>query len=170
MRISAAASILSVLAILFAIAGCGGSDSDSSTSVGVGESSTGGESALSKAAFLKKADAICEASQNRIIKKSVVELREALSEGQPKGEVEANLLATLVIPTLETEVEELRALGAPQGDEAKVSAIVDATQEVVDEANAKPETFLAGKQYRRGHYDKAYELASEYGLTACPQT
>jgi hypothetical protein len=117
---------------------------------------------LSKVEFLRQADQICNASEAQI---------EAAADGLVSGPgkpdpAEVKRVATsIVVPRLQAEIAAIRALGAPPGDEAKVQAILDATQDGVDQIDADPEGLVDG-QVPRGLRD-AEKLARAYGSQEC---
>jgi hypothetical protein len=151
------ALVVGSLAIALIVAGCGGS--------GDGEVST---SSLSKAEFIKKADAACTRGNKRVeadfatfIKKTHFQL----SENPTKAEVDS-LLHTVVIPAVEREVAEIRALGAPSGDEERIEAILVAVEEGIETAEKNPKIALENTSIAFGI---AQRLAKEYGLQVCTQ-
>jgi hypothetical protein len=145
---------MAALAVALPVAGCGGG--------GGGESSNG--PTISKAAFVKKADAICKGSIERIEKSFVAYLRKSGGGIHPGKAAEEELVGKVLVPSVKREVKELRALGAPSGDEARVDAIVEALEEGVETAESDPKAVTNSSEVVFGI---ASRLAKEYGLEAC---
>jgi hypothetical protein len=138
---------------LIVAAGCGGGGDDSSTTA----------NAISKAAFVKKADAICQKGSERMaagfgkyLKKSEVT--------HPSQAVQEKLVVKVLIPSVRQEVKEFQALGAPSGDEDRVAEIVRALEEGVETAEGNREAVTSSSDVVFGI---ASRLAGEYGLEVC---
>ena len=65
---------------------------------------------------------------------------------------------------MQSQVDRIKALGAPRGDEAKVKTIVDAAQQAVTKSKQNPVVLLRNGP---GPFAKANKLASAYGLKVC---
>jgi predicted small secreted protein len=149
---------IAVLAALAAIsmiaAGCGGGDDSSSEG-----------SSITKAQFVKQADAICEKGN----KETEAEFEEfAEEEGlgenkQPSKAQQEKAITDIVAPGVQKQIEEIDGLGAPEGDEKQVEAIVTSVEEGVEEIEENPGSLTEGKN----PLAKGSKLAKEYGLKAC---
>jgi len=137
-----------MLALALISCGCGGGSSSAAHN--------------DKAIFLKKADAIC-ASGNRKLKTA----NERAFGNQPatQTEIERFVLRTIV-PVVRAQVEQIKALPVPSGDQAVVSEMLDAAQSDVEQAKKDPALLAQGKPV----FEDANELASGYGLTVCGST
>jgi len=137
------AALLSVAA-LFA-AGCGGDDDSSS-----------GEPAPTKAAYIVKADAICTAGQTDF---------EAIVQDLP-GDIEAPesqaAIVDAIVPLYRDQIEQLRALTPPEGDEETTATIYDAVDEATDVIEENPSALGPDNLF-----DEANTLATDYGLQVC---
>jgi hypothetical protein len=131
------------------LAGCGGGDDSDSTST---------EAALTKSEFLKQGNAIC-AKGNKTIDKAA---NQAFSNGQKPTEAQLEQFVSQTAPIIQGEIDGLRALGAPAGDEQQVNAILDEAQSALDKAKQDPSLFLNGDPFKKANQD-----AKAYGLTAC---
>ncbi len=146
-------------ALVFAliVVGCGSGGDD-------GEGTT---SEISKAAFVKRAEAICAETQERASSAfrayMVQHSGEALTAEKERA-AQAEVGKTIVVPAKRQEAEELRALGAPAGDEKLAEAIVGAYEEGVEIALAHPEQ---ATQDGTEAFGKAERLAAAYGLEGC---
>jgi hypothetical protein len=148
------AVLTAAAAIVLIVAGCGGGSDSSSDS-----------SSLSKAQFIKQADAICEKGN----KENEAEFEEfakehGLSEKkEPSKAVQEEAISEIVAPSVGKQIEEIDALGAPEGDEGKIEAMVAAVEEGVEEIEANPGSLTEGKN----PLAKGSKLAKEYGLKTC---
>jgi hypothetical protein len=162
----AAALICALAACLLATA-CGSGGGDGSGATGADASSEGPP--IAKTAFVARANAICKKKIGAITSRELELFREGASGEGSRHEVETELVSTLLIPTIQDEITEFEALGAPRGDGAQIEAILAGMQEEVEKARSDPQSFVqAGGQYEFGHFGKAKKLAVEYGLTGCP--
>jgi hypothetical protein len=146
--------LAAVAAIAMIVAGCGGS-SDSSEST----------SSLTKAQFLKQGNAVC-AKGNKEIQEGFEEF-EKESGSQNKQPTKAQLteaIETIVLPGVGKQVEGIKALPAPNGEEAEVEAITDAAEEALEKGEEDPVALTTEKA---DPFAKANKLANEYGLVKC---
>jgi hypothetical protein len=144
------ASLTSVLVLALMLAGCGGSD-DSTEQV-----------AQDKVVFLEKADAICAKGNQRVETAN----EEAFGDEPAKpAEVEQFVQAELV-PAVQAQVNQIRALPMPSGDEEEVEEMLDAAQSDIDKAKSEPNLAVENKPL----FVDANALASDYGLTECGST
>jgi ABC-type phosphate transport system substrate-binding protein len=139
--------------LLIAAAGCGGGSDDSSTSA----------NAISKAAFVKKGDAICQKGSERMARAFSGYLKKAKT-AHPNKAVQEELVVKVLVPSVRREVKEFQALGAPGGDEDRVAEIVKALEEGVETAEGNPEAVTNSSDVVFGI---ASRLAGEYGLEVC---
>lgn len=152
---------IAVLAALAAItmiaAGCGGGGDSSSDS-----------SSLTKAEFLKQGNAIC-AKGNKEINEGFEEFAKENGFSEKKQPSEAQLtevIETVVLPKVRGQVEGIKALGAPSGEEAQVEAITDAAEEALEKGEEEPAALASEKA---DPFAKANEKASAYGLVKCAE-
>lgn len=173
---------LLLMAILTAIVGgCGGDESssggnsDTSTSAQSEEGQDGSRnpaeleniSISSKAQFVKIANGICRGAEQRI-ESGVADFEKesGLSVRQLETENGIRQLRRAVFePVLQEEVEELRALEVPEGDEGQVRRIMAAIERSIGAQAGKPPSSLPEYAAR---FRPAQELASNYGLASCP--
>lgn len=146
-------SLLScALALGLVASGCGGSD-DSSSDATTTPSPT-------KAEFLQKGNAICDAANAQLQADF-----EALGTNQPTQAQLEQVVADKLVPSVEGQIADLRALGAPDGDEDQVKAILDAAGAGIAKVKADPALIASN-----GSHDplkESNELANAYGLTGC---
>ena len=162
---------------LLAIAGCGGGSSGAkseSTDESVAtEPVTVHTGSLTKAQFINRADSICEKGRGQFEGELEAFLRQhgkdvSLESVASLGAPEAGALVNeAFIPIHEKEIAEISSFGAPNGDRAEVTAILDAIQEGLGEARAQPLQFTQTSITQFSGFAKAIKLASSYGLSEC---
>lgn len=151
-----------IIALLFGalvlglVAGCGGSDDE------------GGEETLTKAEFIKQGDAICRQGNEEIEEgfDSFAKENGIAKNQEPNKEQSREIVVTVIIPGVKQQGEEIRALGAPAGDEDQVAAILDSLDEGIEEAEADPESLFEEKT---DPFGEANQRAKAYGLKVCGQ-
>ena len=180
MRRSIAALTVCLLLSGLLAAGCG---EDSSTTAAGDGSAEGGREAggsdvpaapevqptsESKAEYTAKANALCKKRKRQIqadlmrIFKEVQEEEGSQSQQQQQAGLR-KLVEDAVAPGLEAEAEELRELGAPQGDEAQVEEVLAAIEALVAEMRETPQAFATNP----AAFEKAQRPARKYGIGAC---
>ena len=142
LSIAVGATLIAALA-----AGCGSSGSNSTSTA-----------ALSKAAYVAKANAICKAGQQ---KQNAAE--QALGQNPSRAQLTAYATDT-AIPTIQTQIDQVKALGAPSGDEATVSKFLGLAQADLNTVKSDPNILVTGKSDPFADFAK---VAHPYGLTAC---
>ena len=143
----AVVAAVAALLIVGLAAGCGSSNSSSSTST----------AALSKPSFLARANAICkEGSQKQGAAQS------ALGK-QPSQAQVTTYVNTSLAPNIQAQIDGVRALGAPSGDQATVTKMLDTAQADLNKVKANP-ALLTGKT---DPFADFANLAHPYGLTSC---
>ena len=148
---AAAAGVLVAAALL---SGCGGDDEEGGFSPVVSDS-------LSKVEFLRQADEICHSTESQI-EAAADDL--VTNEKDPTPEEIEEVAIGIVVPALESQVAAIGALGAPEGDEEEVEAILAATEEGIAEIEADPQALLDGPP---PSLVKAEKLARGYGSQQC---
>jgi hypothetical protein len=132
--------------------------------------------AIAKAEFVERANAVCLETRKEIAAEfsSYGESRVAreAEKAQRAGELtagEANEAAArvaerILIPAMRSQLEELRGLGTPREDGDRAEAMIDAFDEGIEKAEARPE-----RAARDGSeaFGKARRLATEFGVTSC---
>jgi hypothetical protein len=140
-----------LIAAALVVAGCGGG------------SSTGSDNgaALTKAQFVKQANAVCKKGQQER-EAGVNELAEEVKPGADPGELPKKGLVEAIIGPLHNMVENLAALPAPEGDEEQVEEIVEAYRKPVEEIEEDENVAFNGALF-----EEASEKALKYGLEDC---
>lgn len=116
---------------------------------------------LTKAAFVKRANALCKSAEEKRGKT----IKAALSK-VPRGvkasiaEQEEVVLAAL--PPYDLLAEEFGELSAPKGDEGQVEAILASLEASVERARSEPRSALDDAAFQKFNKE-----VSAYGLSAC---
>ena len=152
-RLRSVAAVLAVVALALIGAGCG--DDDESGDSG----SSGGGDTLTKEQFLTQGNAICAAGNAELEAEG-----ETLGTAPTPGEIEDFALEELV-PNIQNQIDELRGLTPPEGDEEEVEAILAAAEEGVAAIEENPAS--AFDDGGADPFAQANELAADYGLTVC---
>ena len=164
MTTRAALAVFAFLA-LAAMAGCGGgNDSPSSSS----SSSSSSRPTITKAGFVKQATLICEEGSGTLRSKALVMLRQLEKRGESGGRAAVLLVPSLLVPTLEAELDKLRALGVPNGEGRRLRAFYESLEGVIKEAQSSPRHFLF-VQGTKSPYRETVKLATAYGIPRCGQ-
>lgn len=151
MRARLGVAVVATAAVL--IAGCGGGSS-SSTTVASG-------TALSKSEFLAKGNAICAKGNQEINAAG----KKVFGHNAPSQADLDKFANDTLIPNIQQQIDGLKALPPPAGDEDQVNAILTAAQSGLDKAKQDPS--LITSQGGSDPFAQANKLANAYGLTKC---
>lgn len=160
------AMLVAALAIFAVAAGCGGGDDGDSTAAET--SSDTDAPALTKAEFIKQGDKIC-ATASKEYNEGIEDFSTENEVSQAKGpteEQEEEVLAEIVLPRIKVEMEELRELGPPDGEEERVDVIFTGVEEVVAEGEDDPST-VAGNE---NPFADPNAEAKAFGFKVCGQS
>jgi hypothetical protein len=168
LRIFLSVKVLFVLAGMSAaliVAGCGGSGNSTNGDLGEVTVET---SSLSKAEFMKRADAICKTNKAQLIHEYKLFVTSALAEAKSnsasKSDEKASqrkLVDTLVVPSFEKDIEEISALGAPKGDEQEITSLLDSLKKELERLQQDPSKVLDAS------FARTSKMAQAYGLSGC---
>jgi hypothetical protein len=143
-------TLAAILVMGLALAACGSSDDTNSDSTAT--------AALSKSEFLKQGNAIC-AKGNKALNQVG---SQTFTKNQKPTQAQLEQFTAQTTPIIQGEIDGIRALGAPAGDEQQVNAILDEAQSALDKAKQDPNVFVNGDPFKKANQD-----ANAYGLTAC---
>ncbi|HEV7400277.1 MAG TPA: hypothetical protein VGN84_08385 [Solirubrobacterales bacterium] len=144
---------LGLVAVLI-VAGCGGGNSSDESSA----------TSISKAVFIKKTDAVCSAGNKRMEVAFAHFLEENKNIKKPSDADYEKLVGKVLVPNVNREIKEIRAFGAPDGDEDRVSAFLEALEEGIEVAERDPKVVVSSSEAVFGIPSR---LAKEYGLEVC---
>lgn len=149
----------------------GGEDNAAATSGGEGSGAGGDDrgstvqpTSESKEDYVAKANALCK-ERTQQIQMEVGELLEDLP-ANGNGNQRAGLRKLVekgVAPGLEAEIEELRELGAPEGDEKQIEEILAAIEATITEMRKNPKAFVDDPKA----FARTRRLAGPYGIGQC---
>jgi hypothetical protein len=144
--------MLLVLALFFVgtalvATGCGGGE-DSTTS-------------LTKAQFVKQANALC-AKYNKQMAADFSKYAKEHSSGNSSQALAAEAVGKATIPATKEELEALRELPVPSGEEEKVEALLERRQEALEKIEDEPLFKISGDPF-----EEFNQPLTDYGLTEC---
>jgi hypothetical protein len=139
--------VAAALAIGVIATGCGSSDDN-------GDST----SSLSKTEWIAKADAICHQGDQQIEQQA----RQTFGNQRPTAAQVQQFATETALPNTQSEIDKIRALGAPSGEEDQVNKILDTVQADIDEAKSQGD-------FSNATFADANTLAKQYGLKVCGQ-
>jgi hypothetical protein len=146
-------------AIVLAVTGCGGGSNSTSSSAATSAASTtattSAPAGLSKAEFVAKVNAICNATNGPI---AATALKLA---SHPSPSEAVHIITGTFIPEIQSQLRQIKALGTPVGGQA-ATATMDRLL-AGDIAKIEKNPALAGPA---AFHDFA-QVAHGYGLTAC---
>jgi hypothetical protein len=146
-------ALMLALAAALIAAGCG--DGDGSTS------STAAGEPLSKAEFISQADQICAEGDAKIDEGGQAFAGTA-------GEKVDELVGTVIVPGYRDEIEQLRELTPPEGDEAEVEEFLNTFEQGIDALDQNPEQLAGGAALKT--ITEARVLAFKYGFKSCARS
>jgi hypothetical protein len=145
------------LALALLLPGCGGGEDGATASDGVVTT----DSSLSKADYVKRANAICEDVYSEITREY-----EAFYEAEKRTEAELDKKAAEVVtPNLVKLEKRLKALGVPPGQEQQVEKIILALRAGIERAEEDVSTTRGA--HGEFAFEKPYKLMWAYGLNKC---
>jgi hypothetical protein len=115
-------AVVCALAVGGIAAGCGSSDSSDNTAAAT----------ISSSDYVTKADQICKQAEGELD-----EAGRALGDHPSKAQL-ADFSNNTLVPNIQGQIDDVRALGAPSTEEEQVSAFLSAAQEAVDRLKADP--------------------------------
>ena len=150
------ALIGAVVAFAALAAGCGSS------------STTDSGASLSKAEFVKQGNAICEAG-NKEINTGFEEFskeNEFSKKNQPTQADFEEGAQEIVVPSVSKQIDQIRELGAPEGEEEKVEAFLENAEAQLEKGEEDP-SLLADEN--NNLFASVNKEGKALGLTACAE-
>ena len=151
-RLTVPIAIAVTLVVGLVAAGCGSSSSKSTAS-------TATTPALSKPQFLAQGNAICRQGNERL----AAAQDKAFGHNEPSQAQLTAYTTNTFVPEIQSQISALRALGAPSGDQATVTTMLDVAQADLNRVKSNP-ALLTSNSPPFADFTK---LAHPYGLTAC---
>lgn len=165
--------LAATIALVVLMVGCGGGSPGSSGGQQGGDETESGEpagapiatSSLGKEEFLEQANLACQRQKKGLIDRMSNYVKQHHAEARSEGVLIADLAKVVLVPSVEREIAAVRRLGAPEGDEEEIEAILAAQEKGVEEVkNLRQAKSLEEVE---DHFIKATKLYEEYGFTAC---
>lgn len=126
-------ALLAALIVGVCVAGCGSSSTTTETTAET-------TAAITRAEFVAKGNAVCvkgekaqEAEVNAYIKEH------GLENKKPSKAQEAELVETVLGPNIQSQIDGVKALGAPSGEEQQVNSALEFSQQTLEKIEANPE-------------------------------
>ena len=153
-RKAAAVSLATALGVGLAASGCGGSKK--------GTASTATAPTLTKAQFIAQGNAICtEGNQKQ--KATQKALEKLVGNHAPTEAQIAAYLNGSFAPLIQTQIDRIKALGAPAGEQATVTSMLALAQTDLNKVKSNPKLLVSESHPFRDFARTAHA----YGLTAC---
>jgi hypothetical protein len=125
-----------------------------------------GEDGITKTEYLARAKAVCQKGNQTLTEASNATFAK-VPPGQKLSDPEIeNFVRQTVVPTIRTQVKELRALPPPKGKKKNVEEIYRALDKGLDELETNPKKLIDGSNV----FAEADSLAAKYGITVCATT
>jgi hypothetical protein len=151
-------SVVGVIGAALLVAGCGGGGEDGADA-----------QQIDKAAFVKQADAICEQASGRMAAElQSFTQREA---ARNSNETQILLLRKVLVPGLEEEQRQIKALGIPKEAKKEAEALLEAYRKAIDRTKTRAKAILenAAKVVGSPEPQEAVALAARrIGIARCP--
>lgn len=147
-----------LLAVGLAAGGCGGGADTTGSDPSSSSSPSSAAPAISKVEFTDQANVICAKGSAEIEAAA-----KALGDSPTQAEIEAFAAGTL-LDNVQAQHDAIAALGAPEGDEDEVNAILDSLQTGIEALKADPSIITSADS---DPFAEANDLASRYGLSDC---
>jgi hypothetical protein len=151
LRLKSTLVITASLAVGLSAAGCGSSSSSTTTTT---------TPAITKSAFLAKANAICTQGDAAI---------GAVAAKLGKNPTQTQIVAFVTkteVPAIQAQITAIRVLGAPSADQATVTNFLNLAQADLNKVKANPALIAA----KASPFHDFALVAHSYGLTACART
>jgi hypothetical protein len=142
-------AVAAILTVGLVLAACGSSNNNSTSTT----------AALTKAEFLKQGNAICKKGNQQINQAG----KAIFKPKQKPTSAERNKFASAAETSIQSQINQIRALGAPSGDQAKVTAMMATAQANLNKVKQNPALFTSNQH----PFAPAAKLLHAYGLTVC---
>ncbi len=166
-------TIAMVLVAILIVAGCGGGGSDDGGGNGnaggndAGNADTTTASSISKAEFIEEADAVCASAGKKAQAELASYLKDKGIEGNKLNPQQTEDIAKEILaPVLQFQVDEIRALGAPEQDQLQIVSFLSEVEAAAKKAEKNPTMAIQSPDQLLG---KARAIVAGYGFEVCAQ-
>lgn len=138
-------------------------ESDGGSTEAAGEDTTESGGSLTKAEYVKQGNEACAQIQEKMGEEFEAFIKKLnLEKVAPTQAESAKIIGKFAIPAMREQVDALRALPAPSGDEKQVELIIARQEESLKKMEKEPLFRTSG-----GPYEELNKPVSDYGLTEC---
>jgi len=147
-----------VVAVAAVAAGCGSSDDGSDT--------TEVTVTVTKKELIAQGDAICKQGNEEIEEgfESFAEENNIPDGEEPNDAQGVEIVEQIIVPSLKTQSELIRGVGAPEGDEEEIGEMLDSLDAAIEEAEDDPEALFSEDTDPFGDPN---QKAQDYGFSEC---
>jgi hypothetical protein len=145
--------LAALVALALIVAGCGSSSDETTASI-------------SKAEFTKQGNAICKAGNEETNEGFENFGKEHNLQNKEPSEAQFEEISeTVLIPSVSSQIKEVRALGAPEGEEGEVEEFLTHAEEALEEVEEEPS--LISAEGKEEPFYTVNKEAATLGLAAC---
>jgi hypothetical protein len=153
-------SLALALALAAGMAACGDDDSTSAGSTTSGVTGFTGEAPTDPISYHLIADKYCRQAEHELDRAAA----DQLGGQAPTPEELTDFVNDVYLPVMRRQMEQIRTIPIPAGEEDALNAIYDAFDEGIEQAESDPESLLDGPP---PGIERASELAADYGFDDC---
>jgi hypothetical protein len=147
--------LTSLLIIGLCLGGCGSSSSSATTP---------SAAAISKADFVAEGNAICvKGEQAQEAETEAYVHKHNLENKRPTKAEQSEMVNSIFAPNIQSQIDAVKALGAPSGEEQRVASAIEISQQTLDKAKANPSLFFSNENL----FAAAGKQLHALGLAAC---
>lgn len=117
---------------------------------------------LTRAQFIKRANAICEKQEGQKYRRLEARLKPGVGLFEVSPAELETLFSTVVLPLYDELLSEMESLTPPPEDEAKIEEVFDKYRATLKSTESNPRQLL-----RRNPFIATDEVAARYGLQKC---
>jgi hypothetical protein len=134
--------------------------------VGCGDDEESTEGAPTKEEFIAQADEICAEGDAEINQAA----QETFGQGRPSPQQQEEFITETVLPSIQDQIDGIRELTPPEGDEEAINEFLDSAQTALDESVEDPTTIVESAQGSgEDPFAETARLGEEYGFQNCAQ-
>jgi hypothetical protein len=146
-------SLAAAGAVALTLAACGDDGDDSSSATDATSATT-----ISKEDFVSQGNEICT-DGNKALQEAA---QESFPNGeQPSGDELGAFVTDSLVPNIQSQLDDIKALGIPEGEEDQVNAFLDDAQSALDDLKDDPQSL------GNDTFAEVNQEAGDIGLTAC---
>jgi hypothetical protein len=156
---------IALVAGMLVVAGCGDDDDDGTATTAGASGASGAAGVQSADEWVAQADAICKEadSEGRAATEQFLS-DTGLQPGESPTDADLEeLVDQITVPNIQGQIDDIRALAPPEGQEEQAQEFLDQAQSDLDEVEADP-SLITGSPF-----DQTTKLAEDLGLRSCAQ-